>query len=634
MTLAMKIVPRFPARVDGSGPITVTKSNGVYTIAYDLSGLAAFDLDDATTSFITIYDADTGTFGKLTIQAMIDEIGTNLDPVLASLIGASDGILVKNGSDIESRTVTGTANEIAVANGDGVAGNPTISLPAAITLTGKTLTGGTLSGPTISSPTGLTKSDVGLGNVDNTADSAKSIATTQLTGTLQTAQFPSQTGDVTNTAGSLSTTIANDAVTFAKMQNIATDRLIGRDTASSGDPEEISVGGGLEFSGSGSIQRSALTGDVTASAGSGSTTIANDAVTYAKMQNVSATSRVLGRKTSGAGDVEELTLSEILDFISSAAQGDFLFRGASAWERIGAGTNGQVLTTGGPAADPSWTTVSGTGTVTSVGTGTGLTGGPVTTTGTISVTGRLADIAGITFAQGDILYYNGTNLVALAPGTNGQVLTTAGAGANPLWVTVSGTGTVTSVGTGTGLTGGPITGSGTISLSHLGIQSLTDPNADRIMFWDDSDGASAWLQLAGGLAISSTTLGLVSASASEFWTGTDAVKPLTADTIADAGALVSLTSGTTINTDGSAGQNFMVTLNHNATFAAPTNLIDGKVYTWIIKQGSTGGTGAFNAVFVFPSTPTLSTGAGKYDIVSAVYCAADSKLIARFSKGS
>ena len=94
MTLAMKIVPRFPARVDGSGPITVTKENGVYKIAYDISGLAAFDLDDATTSFITIYDADTGTFGKLTIQALIDEIGTNLDPVLASLIDASDGIIV------------------------------------------------------------------------------------------------------------------------------------------------------------------------------------------------------------------------------------------------------------------------------------------------------------------------------------------------------------------------------------------------------------------------------------------------------------------------------------------------------------------------------------------------------------
>lgn len=48
--------------------------------------------------------------------------------------------------------------------------------------------------------------------------------------------------------------VKNDSITFAKMQNITSDRLIGRDTASSGDPEEISVGTGLSFSGSGSIQ--------------------------------------------------------------------------------------------------------------------------------------------------------------------------------------------------------------------------------------------------------------------------------------------------------------------------------------------------------------------------------------------
>lgn len=36
--------------------------------------------------------------------------------------------------------------------------------------------------------------------------------------------------------------------------------------------------------------------------------IANDAVTYAKIQNVSTNSRLLGRATAGAGDVEEITL--------------------------------------------------------------------------------------------------------------------------------------------------------------------------------------------------------------------------------------------------------------------------------------------------------------------------------------
>ena len=54
-----------------------------------------------------------------------------------------------------------------------------------------------------------------------------------------------------------------------------------------------------------------LTGDVTAGPGTGSqaATIPNNTVTYAKMQNVSAASRLIGRgSASGAGDPEEITL--------------------------------------------------------------------------------------------------------------------------------------------------------------------------------------------------------------------------------------------------------------------------------------------------------------------------------------
>ena len=53
-----------------------------------------------------------------------------------------------------------------------------------------------------------------------------------------------------------------------------------------------------------------LTGDVTGSGtGSFAATIGNSKVTYAKMQNVSATSRLLGRASAGAGVVEELGLA-------------------------------------------------------------------------------------------------------------------------------------------------------------------------------------------------------------------------------------------------------------------------------------------------------------------------------------
>lgn len=52
----------------------------------------------------------------------------------------------------------------------------------------------------------------------------------------------------------------------------------------------------------------------------------------------------------------------------------------------------------------------------------------------------LADVAGITFAQGDVLYFNGSNLVALAAGTSGYYLKTQGAGADPVWAAVAGGG--------------------------------------------------------------------------------------------------------------------------------------------------------------------------------------------------
>ena len=79
---------------------------------------------------------------------------------------------------------------------------------------------------------------------------------------------------------------------------------------------------------------------------------------------------------------------------------------------------------------------------------------------------------------------------------------TAGAG-----LTQTGTRDITiNVGQGTGILVNP----DNVQLYHLGLENLTDPGADRIFFWDDSAGASQWLEVstATGINISGTTLQL------------------------------------------------------------------------------------------------------------------------------
>lgn len=89
----------------------------------------------------------------------------------------------------------------------------------------------------------------------------------------------------------------------------------------------------------------------------GTALLDNDAVTLAKLVNASAQSKVLARKSASSGDWEECSLSDILDFVGSAADGDILYRTGGVWTRLPKGIDGQYLAQASSA--PSWAAAPG-----------------------------------------------------------------------------------------------------------------------------------------------------------------------------------------------------------------------------------------------------------------------------------
>lgn len=101
-------------------------------------------------------------------------------------------------------------------------------------------------------------------------------------------------------------------------------------------------------------------------------------------------------------------------------------------------------------------------------------------------------------------------------------------------------------------------------------------------------------------------------------------------TISHAVAFTSLTDGTNIAVDASLSNNFKVTLGGNRTLDNPTNLRDGMVLNFKIKQDGTGTrTLAFGSKYKWPggSTPPLSPAANAVDLICAQYDSGDDILL-------
>ena len=155
-------------------------------------------------------------------------------------------------------------------------------------------------------------------------------------------------GDATVGGAGTTLTINNDAVSDAKLRDSAALSVIGRSANTSGDPADIAAGADHQV-----LRRSGT------ALGFGSINLASPfAVTgrlpYANMPQL-AQNTVMGRVSSGTGDVEALTASQLhaladaWTYIKTTA--DFILPNSTTFTSISDGTNTLTFT---PPADSDW----------------------------------------------------------------------------------------------------------------------------------------------------------------------------------------------------------------------------------------------------------------------------------------
>lgn len=145
----------------------------------------------------------------------------------------------------------------------------------------------------------------------------------------------------------------------------------------------------------------------------------------------------------------------------------------------------------------------------------------------VDTSGQVVDFTMTGEAQGDVLYFDGTNWVVLAAGTSGHFLKTQGAGANPKWDSISAA-AVGGLTSGFTLEGGTYDPATTITAQTTAAAALTVPDLAGV--------AQQWVFSSATQTLANKTLtapkivttgAICDAGGDEYMVFTEAVTPIT-----------------------------------------------------------------------------------------------------------
>lgn len=258
--------PTIPAQLNPTCTgctISGTYPNLLWTVSGSGFTTAGVDLKALSASTVGL---DTQNYRKVDTL-----VGVNDSTLNFTLNGGTHTIVLRGGSKGGGAGVGSvTAVSVVTANGFSgtvanpsstpaitiVAGNITPTTVNALTLAaltnGFTVQGGTTPA-TLTVPSNATVSGTNSGDVALAGQNYLSIASqvitanpvnvsgTNITGILKAASFPALTGDVTNSAGAVATTISNNVVTNAKLAQMNALTIKGNNTGSPGNALDLTV---------------------------------------------------------------------------------------------------------------------------------------------------------------------------------------------------------------------------------------------------------------------------------------------------------------------------------------------------------------------------------------------------------